>query len=126
MKKKMMKMKRSRGFGQIEEKATTTFVWFLELFLCGIFCFAGDDEKKKKKEEAMCRHFFVCSCRCLFSWGVWQGKKKGKRKKGFCRLEEKKRKAFLHFLCSLAPPLCWDEHSFYRKMKIGEQVCNSA
>ncbi|CAN1162021.1 hypothetical protein LINPERHAP2_LOCUS24259 [Linum perenne] len=35
----MMKMKRNRGFSQIEEEAAATFVWFLELFLCGIFLF---------------------------------------------------------------------------------------
>ncbi|CAN1338311.1 hypothetical protein LINPERPRIM_LOCUS38009 [Linum perenne] len=40
MKKNMMKKKRSTGFGQIEEVAAATFVvWFLELFLCGIFLF---------------------------------------------------------------------------------------
>ncbi|CAN1186817.1 hypothetical protein LINPERHAP1_LOCUS10715 [Linum perenne] len=42
------------------------------------------------------------------TWLVkWKGKKKGKRKKGFCRLEEKKRKAFIFFCVVFSSFFFW-------------------
>ncbi|CAN1241853.1 hypothetical protein LINPERPRIM_LOCUS5122 [Linum perenne] len=57
--------------------------------------------------------------------GGEKGKKKGKRKKGFCRLEEKKRKAFILFCVVrsfFSPQFAGGNALFIGRKKIGEQV----